>query len=125
MRFVYAIGFKGDRYLMVHNSRRNGWEMPGGHIEAGETPEQAAEREYIEESGFGFIPVARYDVGEVAIFAGMLGPRVRRGEMRWWMFRELPSELAFPDVEYRETIEWARKQLSDSDEGALKTTRLK
>ena len=37
MRTAYAIAFDGDRFLMVWHNKRNGWEMPGGHVEEGET----------------------------------------------------------------------------------------
>lgn len=108
MRFVYGVGFAEDGFLMIFNPRRQGWEMPGGHIEGGESPEEAIEREYMEESGYQFTPTARMDMGEVAVFAGIIVPR-RRGEMRWEIFDRLPPDLAFPDVEYQEIVEWARR----------------
>ena len=49
MRTCYAIAFEGDRFLMVWHKGRRGWEMPGGHIEDGETPEEALRREIWEE----------------------------------------------------------------------------
>ncbi len=41
---------KGDRYLLMHNSNRLQWECPGGGIELGETVEEAAIREVMEEA---------------------------------------------------------------------------
>jgi len=46
--FVFA--FEGDRLLMTHLKSR-GWDLPGGHIEPNETPEQTARREVFEETG--------------------------------------------------------------------------
>lgn len=41
----------GDRVLMVLERSRGCWEIPGGGIEPGETPRQAAARELYEEAG--------------------------------------------------------------------------
>ena len=41
---------KEDRYLLLHNSNRIEWECAGGGIEAGETVEEAAIREVMEET---------------------------------------------------------------------------
>jgi len=124
MRFVYAVGFEGDRYLMVYNPMRRGWEMPGGHMEEDESPEEAIMREFLEESGFRFMPVARRNMEEVMVFAGIIEQVTIKKEMRWEMFEELPSELAFPEVEYEEVIHWARRRLArckDDLVGATKT----
>src|SRR5450755_549895 len=45
-----VLAFMGDRLLMTELVRR-GWDIPGGHIEAGEQPEEAARREVYEETG--------------------------------------------------------------------------
>ncbi|GCD92093.1 tRNA (adenosine(37)-N6)-threonylcarbamoyltransferase complex ATPase subunit type 1 TsaE [Nocardioides sp. LS1] len=57
------------RVVMVHNAWRREWELPGGEIEAGETPREAAVREFREESGMApgadvdFVGVATVQVG--------------------------------------------------------------
>ena len=48
-----AMAVRDNRILMIRTLRRNRytWELPGGGIEPGETPEEAALRELKEESG--------------------------------------------------------------------------
>lgn len=41
---------KGGRVLFVEHPQR-GWEIPGGHLELGETPDEALHRELKEETG--------------------------------------------------------------------------
>jgi 8-oxo-dGTP pyrophosphatase MutT (NUDIX family) len=41
----------GPQYLLVKRGDRDEWEQPGGHLEAGESSEVAAERECLEEIG--------------------------------------------------------------------------
>lgn len=40
-----------DNQLLLTNIANRGWDLPGGHIEAGETPERALIRELKEETG--------------------------------------------------------------------------
>lgn len=42
---------KSDRVLIVRTSYREGWEIPGGVVEANESPIEAAKRECLEEIG--------------------------------------------------------------------------
>ncbi len=56
------------RVLLVHNSWRQEWELPGGTLEAGETPREAAVREFREETGtvageVGFVGVGTVQLG--------------------------------------------------------------
>lgn len=91
-----------DQVLMVFDRYRQHWELPGGGIEQGETPREAAVRELLEESGqqsdspLRFIGYARFAVAAsrrieyAALFTGrtaMPGSFHANDEIeaiRWW-----------------------------------------
>ncbi len=63
LRFVVVCSFYEGRLLLSYHSGHQSWETQGGHIEQGETPEEAARRELYEESGVSdaeLIPVCDY-----------------------------------------------------------------
>ncbi|MFI6080373.1 NUDIX hydrolase [Streptomyces sp. NPDC051217] len=100
------------RVLMVFDRYRQSWELPGGRIEYGETPRQAATRELLEESGqephepLRFIGYARFVLAPdqraeyLAVFAGhCAGVRAFQANeetaaIRWWDLLEgLPGHV--------------------------------
>ena len=109
-KFAYVIAFIGDKFIMVRHKER-AWEMPGGRLQKGEDYEQAAVREFFEETGMtvdviGQVPESR-SYGRV--FIGMVRTRLlpkspdpKISEVQ--EFSELPQELSFPEVEYRKML---------------------
>ena len=57
----------GGRVLLVHNAWRREWELPGGLIREGETPREAAVREFREETGTPAGDVEFVGVGTVQL----------------------------------------------------------
>ena len=106
-----------DRVLMVFDRFRQSWELPGGRIEEGESPRQAAIRELLEETGqepdgplrfigyAGFLLAPDQRAEYAALFAGRT-PGVREFQandeiaaIRWWNLREtLPGRVQPLDV---------------------------
>lgn len=50
-KFVVVMARYGGGLLLCRKKGRDTWETPGGHIEAGESPIEAARRELWEETG--------------------------------------------------------------------------
>lgn len=112
-----------DRFLVVEHKER-GWELPGGHVEPGESPLEGARREWQEETG---LPLARVQrvaehtrpdgsvghlflgactahnepAGEVEL-AGAVDPRGRIVAQRWVRRLAEVSPLSFPGDPYQE-----------------------
>jgi len=106
----------GRRDLKDAKQERLLWSLPKGHIEAGETPEQAAIREVAEETGitseitkslgvidFWFMAggkrihktVHHYLFREVG---GTLQPQITEvDDVGWFPLEEIVSKLAYPD----------------------------
>ncbi len=120
MRTAYAIAFSGNRFLMVWHNKRNGWEMPGGHVEDGESSEEAAKREFLEEAGYEIEIVKTRDIGYCDVCAAILGKKVRDNcEMRSELFTELPEQLSFEREEYEDTVPWAKSAIDEKNTDSL------
>ena len=93
---VIASQYK-DKWLFVRHHKRTTYEIAGGHIEEGETPEQAASRELHEETG-----AIKFDISCVATYSV-----TKDGETGWGrLYYALIHELGpIPDIsEIQEVI---------------------
>ena len=103
------MAFSGDDFLMVFNKKRGGWEMPGGSIEEGESPEEAAKREFLEEAGYGIRIIGMRDLGHCRVCACLLLDKLSdTREMDSKLFSEVPPNTAFEKTEYDIVVPWAR-----------------
>lgn len=110
LRFVVVCSFFQERPLLSYHSKHQAWETQGGHIEEGETPEEAARRELFEESGVSdaeIIPVCDYYAydsdgsanGRVYAAIVQQTGRLPSSEMsRAQCFDVLPENLTYPLV---------------------------
>jgi|Deesub1362A_J573_1020465.scaffolds.fasta_scaffold02223_6 8-oxo-dGTP diphosphatase len=102
---VVGLITRDGEFLMVYNPVKDGWELPGGKVEEGETPEEALRRECMEEAGAeigALTPLGRLD-GETLVFQAPL-IHMGRGEMRAALFAEPPEDTAYPREELEEII---------------------
>ena len=108
---IIASRYRG-LWIFVRERNRNTWEMPGGHIEAGESPDAAAERELREETGavcFNILFLGYYSVsdGEYSGYGSLflaevneLGSLPLNSEICELMLSEnMPERLTYPSIQ--------------------------
>lgn len=108
---VIAASRKGE-WLFVKHRLRNTWEIPGGHIEEGESPYDAACRELGEETGaldFDLDCVATYSVekeGQTGYGRLYYAEVKRSGSLKddseiaeVMSSGHLPNDLTYPDIQ--------------------------
>ena len=111
-KYAVIIALQDGRLLWCRHRLRNTWEIPGGHIEPGETALEAASRELREETGavdFTLMPMCWYSVFPVDGKSHSLGlicvAEVRRcGELHSEIaevraFDDTPEALTYPDIQ--------------------------
>lgn len=104
--------FKGDRILMVRERIEDGWCMPGGWVDVGDIPSQAAVRETKEESGFDvrvnnligvydtnrFEPLDVFHAYKLVFLAEITGGEAttsnETSEVRFFSREDIPSNLS-------------------------------
>lgn len=111
-KYVVILSEYQGRLLLSRHKARVTWETQGGHIEPGETPEEAARRELYEESGavdFQIHPLCDYWAGEEGTDDWAVGvvfhaeistlgpiPESEMAEVR--SFDSLPENITYPAI---------------------------
>lgn len=110
--YVVILSQYRGKLLLSRHKNRSAWEMQGGHIEHGETPEEAAERELYEESGalsFTLLPLCDYcgeepgkdNDGKGLVFKSeitKIGPLPESEMEQVALFDSFPENLTYPEI---------------------------
>jgi ADP-ribose pyrophosphatase YjhB (NUDIX family) len=123
---VVDLGGEIPRGALIGRTDRQGrllWSLPKGHIEAGETAEQAAVREVREETGIAGDIIG--ELGTIDFWFVAEGRRIHK-TVRHYLLRRVAGELSDADVEVDE-VAWVplpdiRSQLAYPDERSLVDT---
>ena len=102
---VVCVSRYKDKFVFSYNKKRKGWEIPGGHIEEGESFIDAARREMYEETGATKIKVEPICVYKINTFGLLcyceieeLGELPEEFEMSKILLSDkLPDDLTFPE----------------------------
>ncbi|MFF3324939.1 NUDIX hydrolase [Streptomyces sp. NPDC002889] len=97
-----AIITSGDKVLMIRRRQREGklsWAFPGGGIEQGETPEQAAVRETLEETAL--------EVKAVRVLGNRIHPDTG-ADMTYVACEPVAGEARVEDAEELAEVAWIR-----------------
>ena len=117
-KFAYVIAFKDDKFIMVKH-RERAWEMPGGRLKPGENFEQAAIREFFEETGMSLEVIGQIKEPRPwgRVFVGIAREALTDKPLEYNIeevteFSELPVVLSFPLVEYEAMLVHAKRMLA-------------
>ena len=97
---VYRRGEAGYEFVAVQRARHGDWSLPKGHIEAGESREEAAIREVKEETGIEARIVG--DLQEVVYFYRRSKEGLTRKSVYYYLMEAVTEELGGPNWEVSE-----------------------
>ena len=118
---VVCVAKYQNQYVFAYNKKRNGWEIPGGHIEPGESWQEAAKREMYEETGATKVkiePICVYKISTYGLLCYCeileLSDIPKYSEMEKIIFSDnLPDNLTYPDAYklYFETVKKKKEEI--------------
>ncbi len=91
------------RVLVAHRPRYDDWGLPKGKTDPGETAEQAAVREVLEETGFHCRIVAPLATTRYRINGGVK-------EVKWFAMRPLPDSPGFEKNKEVDEVRWLSRK---------------
>ncbi len=97
---VYRHNGAQSEVALIYRNRHDDWSLPKGHIEAGESREQAALREIKEETGLD-VSIVR-PLGEAVYFFRKRGGDLVRKTVYHYLMEALTTELGKPNWEVTE-----------------------
>ncbi len=103
-KYVVVLSFYQGKIVLSRHKERITWETQGGHIEAGETPMEAARRELYEESGaiqFEIEPLCDYWAGNSETNVGASGV-VFVAQIQ--EFTDIPTESEMAEIKLFDTL---------------------
>ena len=120
-RVVCLSKYKG-KYVFCYNEKRKGWEIPGGHIEKGETWIKAAKRELYEETGAiktKIFPVAVYKIESFALLCYCeileLDKIPEKSEMSKIIYsNSLPNNMTYKDT-FKKCFEVVNQSIKENN----------
>lgn len=98
---------KGNlKILIAHRASYDDWSLPKGKADEGETPEETAVREVLEETGYHCRIVAPL---------GTTRHRMNRGvkEVAWYVMRPLPDSPGFKKNKEIDAIRWVSRKTAN------------
>lgn len=103
-RVVVVSKYKG-KWVYCKHKERDTWEIPGGHIEAGEDWQTAAKREMFEETGATELDIEPICVYSISKFALLCYAEIKKMEKlpnfeieKIGLFDDEPKSLTYPDA---------------------------
>ena len=100
LRFAVIVCRHKEKWVYCQHRQRESFEIPGGHIEPGESPEQAARRELYEETGALYFAQIHF-----------FGPLPEQFEMRRiCLCEQMPQPQTYPLIQPK-LLEWVQQFL--------------